>query len=99
MSANPLLINKTMKFGDWLFDTQLEAADNAACVQYDRREAIEKGVTFTDLLEEMADFTEPRAEVFMQAFRRGLSDDKHVLYVLIDQAFERIVERQLAGGE
>jgi hypothetical protein len=97
MSANPLLINKTMKFGDWLFDAELERADNAACVQYDRREAVAKSVTFADLLEEMADFTEPRAEVFMQAYRRGLSDDKHVMFVLIDQAFERIVERQLAG--
>jgi hypothetical protein len=97
MSAIPLVINRTMKTGDWLFDTQLEAADNAACVQYDRREAIEKGVTFADLLEEMADFTEPRAEVFMQAYRRGLADDKHVLFVLIDQAFERIVEQKLKG--
>lgn len=98
MSTIPLVINRTMKYGDWLFDGELERQDNAACVQYDRREEIEKAVTFADLLEEMVEFTAPRVEVFMQAFRRGLSDDKHVMYVLIDQAFERVVERRLAGG-
>ena len=95
MSSIPNLINKTMKYGDWLYDRDLEAADNEALAAYDRRLEIERSVTFSDLVEEMADFTDARQEVFMQAYRRGTSDEKHTMYVLIDQAFERLVEKKL----
>lgn len=98
MSANPLLINKTMKFGDWLFDADLEKADNAACVQYDRREEIEKAVDFSDLLEECCEMTGAQREVFMNALARGRDTDVHVIYCLLDQAKEAIVKRRLAGG-
>lgn len=99
MNTYPNVISRTTKSVDWLFDRELEAADNLALEAYDRRTKIEESITYADLLEEMADFTEPRAEVFMQAYRKGMSDDKHVMFVLIDQAFERVVERRLAGGE
>jgi hypothetical protein len=99
--STPSLVSgsRMLRTADWLFDRELEARDNAACAAEDRRNAIADAVTFADLLEEVAEFTVPRAEVFMQAYRRGLSDDKHVMFVLIDQAFERLVERRVAQGD
>lgn len=88
-------LTKVAAYSDYLDD--LEAADNAAIAALDRRAEIEASVTYADLLVEMAEFTEPRAEVFMQAYRRGTADEKHTMFVLIDQAFERIVERKLQG--
>jgi hypothetical protein len=99
MSAIPLVINQTMKYGDWMFDRELEAADNAACVQYDRREEIEKAVDFSDLLEECCEMTGAQREVFMNALARGRDTDVHTIYCLLDQAKEAIVKRRLAGGE
>jgi hypothetical protein len=95
MSANPLLINKTMKYGDWLFDEQLERADNAACVQYDRREEIANAVTFADVIEEMASFSDARTEEFMSALRRGMQPGKNTMFVLIDQAMERVIDERM----
>ena len=99
MSANPLLINKTMKYADWLFDVELERQDNAACVQYDRREEIEKAVDFSDLLEECCEMTGAQREVFMNALARGRDTDVHTIYCLLDQAKENIIKRRLAQGE
>jgi hypothetical protein len=100
MSLSPLVSGSRMlRDAAWLFDREQEAADNRALVEYDRRIEAENAVTFADLLEEMADFSEPRAEVFMQAYRRGTADEKHTMFVLIDQAFTRIVERRLAQGD
>ena len=93
----PPLISRTTKSVDWMMDYELEQADNASLAAYDRRLEIERNVTFSDLVEEMADFTDARQEVFMQAYRRGTADEKHTMYVLIDQAFERLVEKKLKG--
>jgi hypothetical protein len=94
MSAIPLVINKTMKTGDWLFDVELERQDNAACVQYDRREAIANAVTFADVIEEMASFTDARADEFMSALRRGMQPGKNTVFVLIDQAMDRVIDQR-----
>jgi hypothetical protein len=88
-----------LRNADWLWDRELEARDNAACALEDRRNEIAAAVTFRDLIEELAEFTEPRGEEFMKGYRNGMTPGKHVMYVLVDQAFERIVERRLAGGE
>jgi len=95
MSAIPLVINKTMKYGDWMFDRELEAADNAACVQYDRREEIASAATFADVIEEMASFSDARAEEFMSALRRGMQPGKNTMFVLIDQAYERVIDERM----
>jgi hypothetical protein len=97
MSAIPLLINKTMKYADWLFDVELERADNAACVQYDRRKAIEKKITRAELLEEVTEtFTAAQDEVFMNSLAR---DDGYTLLALLDQTKQNIIKRRLAQGE
>lgn len=97
--STPSLVSgsRMLRTADWLFDTQLEAADNAACVQYDRREAIANAVTFADVIEEMASFTDARAEEFMSALRRGMQPGKNLMFVLIDQSYERLIERRLKG--
>jgi uncharacterized protein CbrC (UPF0167 family) len=99
MSTIPLVIGKTMKYGEWLFDSDLEERDNAALIAYDRREAIERAVTFDELLEECAtQFTGPQMEAFMGALARGGNADLHLMYCLLDQMKEQIVKRRLAGG-
>jgi hypothetical protein len=99
MSAIPLVINKTMKYGDWMFDRDLEAIDRATLSAYDRRERIEREVSFDDLLEECVEMTGPQKEVFMEALARGGNGDVHTIYCLLDQVKEQIVKRRLAGGE
>jgi hypothetical protein len=99
MSAIPLVINKTMKYGDWMFERELEAIDRATLSAYDRRERIEREVSFDDLLEECVEMTGPQKEAFMQALARGSNADVHTLFCLLDQVKEAIVKRRLAGGE
>jgi hypothetical protein len=71
MSTIPLVINKTMKYGEWIFDRDQEAADDAAAAAWDRRRAIERRVTFFDVLEEMVEFSDPQRDEFMKALERG----------------------------
>jgi uncharacterized protein CbrC (UPF0167 family) len=99
MSAIPLVINKTMKYGDWMFERELEAIDRATLIAYDRRERIEREVSFDDLLEECVEMTGPQKEAFMEALARGSNADVHTLFCLLDQVKENIVKRRLAGGE
>lgn len=99
MSAIPLVINKTMKYGDWMFERELEALDRSALIAYDRRERIEREVSFDDLIEECVEMTVPQKEAFMQALARGSNADVHTLFCLLDQVKEAIVKRRLAGGE
>jgi hypothetical protein len=98
MSAIPLVINKTMKYGDWMFDRELDALDRSALIAYDRRERIEREVSFDDLLEECVEMTGPQKEAFMDALARGSNADVHTIYCLLDQVKEQIVKRRLAGG-
>jgi uncharacterized protein CbrC (UPF0167 family) len=98
MSAIPLVINKTMKYGDWMFERELEAIDRATLSAYDRRERIEREVSFDDLLEECVEMTGPQKEAFMDALARGSNADVHTLFCLLDQVKEIIVKRRLAGG-
>jgi uncharacterized protein CbrC (UPF0167 family) len=98
MSAIPLVINKTMKYGDWMFDRELDALDRSALIAYDRRERIEREVSFDDLLEECVEMTGPQKEAFMDALARGSNADVHTIYCLLDQVKEAIVKRRLAGG-
>jgi uncharacterized protein CbrC (UPF0167 family) len=98
MSAIPLVINKTMKYGDWMFERELEALDRSALIAYDRRERIEREVSFDDLIEECVEMTGPQKEAFMQALARGSNADVHTIYCLLDQVKEQIVKRRLTGG-
>jgi hypothetical protein len=91
----PPLISRTTKSVDWMMDYELEQADNASLAAYDRRLEIERSVTFEELIEEVASFTAPRAQLFMEAFREGAGHDKFTLWLLLDQARDRIVEKKL----
>jgi hypothetical protein len=99
MSTIPLVINKTMKYGEWIFDRDQEAADDAAAAAWDRRRSIERAVSFADVLEQMVDFSDVQQAEFMKALERGNSQDLHLIHCLIDQSREAIVKRRLAGGE
>jgi hypothetical protein len=67
-------------------------------IAYDRRERIEREVSFDDLIEECVEMTGPQKEAFMQALARGSNADVHTIYCLLDQVKEQIVKRRLAGG-
>jgi hypothetical protein len=87
-----------LRNADWLFERELEAIDRATLSAYDRRERIEREVSFDDLLEECVEMTGPQKEAFMQALARGSNADVHTLFCLLDQVKEAIVKRRLAGG-
>ena len=95
----PPVISRTTKSVDWLFDRDQEAADDAAAAAWDRRRAIERRVTFFDVLEEMVEFTDPQRDEFMKALERGNAQDLHLIHCLITQAQEQIVKRRLAGDQ
>jgi hypothetical protein len=99
MSHVPQLVSRTQAYGNWLFDRDLEAADNAALAAHDRREQIERGVTFDDLMELLVELNGVQREEFMQALARGEKDDLHTIHTLLTDAKEVIVKRRLAGGE
>lgn len=98
MSHVPQLVSTTQAYGNWLFDRDLEALDKAALAEHDRREQIERQVTFDDLMELLVELTDPQREEFMNALARGNNQDVHTIYCLLDQAKEIIVKRRLAGG-
>jgi hypothetical protein len=95
----PQLVSRTQAYGNWLFDRDLEAADNAALAAEDRREQVESEVTFDDLMELLVELTGPQRESFMSALARGNKDDLHTIHTLLTDAKEVIVKRRLAGGE
>jgi hypothetical protein len=98
--STPTLVSgsRMLRTADWLFSVEQEAQDNAALIAYDRREAIERAVTFDELLEECVEMTGPQKEAFMGALARGGNADLHLMYCLLDQMKEQIVKRRLAGG-
>jgi hypothetical protein len=93
------LVSRTSAAVDWLADADLEALDEAAEAAYARRERIEAGVDFGDLLEECCEFTPVQRQEFMKALARGNAQDLHLIHCLLDQAKETIVKRRLAEGE
>jgi len=95
----PPVISRTTKSVDWLFDAQKDAQDEADAAAWDRREAIERDVSFGDLLEECCEFTPAQRQAFMEALARSNKSDLHTIFCLLDQAKESIVKRRLAGGE
>lgn len=99
--STPFVIphNRMLRDATWLFDRDLEARDNAAEATYERRERIEQGVNFGDLLEECCEFSPVQRQEFMKALARGNAQDLHLIHCLLDQAKEQIVKRRLAGGE
>jgi hypothetical protein len=99
MSHVPQLVSRTQAYGNWLCDRDLEAADNAALAAEDRREQVEREVTFDDLMELLVELTGPQRESFMSALARGNKDDLHTIHTLLTDAKEVIVKRRLAGGE
>ena len=98
--STPTLVSgsRMLRKADWLFDRDLEAQDRAALIAYERRERIEREVSFDDLLEECTEMSGPQKETFMEALARGGNADVHVIYCLLDQVKEAIVKRRLEGG-
>jgi len=86
------LLSHTMAAVDWMADASLQALDEAAEAAYAAREAAENKVTFSDVLEEVADFSGARQQVFMEAL---VSGDSYTVWLLCDQARDRLVERNL----
>lgn len=99
--STPSLVSgsRMLRNADWLFDSDLEALDNASEAAYARREQIERSVDFMDVLEEMCEFTKPQQEEFMKALARANAQDLHLIHCLVDQAKENIIKRRLAQGE
>lgn len=98
--STPFVIpaGRMLRDASWLFDSDLEALDNASEAAYARREQIESSVDFMDVLEEMCEFTKPQQEEFMKALARASAQDLHLIHCLVDQAKENIIKRRLAGG-
>lgn len=99
MAHVPQLVSTTQSYGDWRFSADLEALDNAALAEHDRREQIERQVTFRDLMELLVELTATQKDEFMVALARGNKDDLHTLHTLLSEAKEIIVKRRLAGGD
>lgn len=74
-------------------------ADAAADAEYDRRERIEKSVTFADLLEQLVELSEKDGAEFMACLAHGNKHDRYWLHCVLEQAKEEIVTRRLAQGE
>lgn len=73
-----------------------QAADQAADREYERRERIEREVTFSDLLEEMAEsFDLSRRRAFMDSLAK---DESEVVIAMVQNAKERVVTRMLTEG-
>jgi hypothetical protein len=82
----------------WLFDRDLEAADNAAMAEWDRRAEIERAVTRDELLDEMTmTFTPAQDEALLTAIARGETKDAFLILALLSQARDRIVTRRMNG--
>ncbi len=96
MASIPALVNKTMKVGDWLFESDLKAFHEASDAAHARRREIERAVTFDEVLEEVAQFSEPRQQLFMSSLREGIGEDEKTFHLLHRQAMERVVEKKLA---
>jgi len=99
--STPFVIpsNRMLRDASWLFDAQKDAQDEADAAAWDRREAIERDVSFGDLLEECCEFTPAQRQTFMEALARSNRSDLHTIFCLLDQAKEAVVKRRLAGGE
>lgn len=92
------LICRPLADASWLFDRDLEAADNAALAAYDLRDEIERAVTHDDLFEECAlRFTDVQGDSLMRAIERGEDRDLHLMHALFLQMKEEIVKRRLQG--
>lgn len=84
---------------DYFADRSQSDIDEAADREYDRYIAAESTVTFSEVLEELADISDADQAEFMQcvsdADRRAVS----ALFVMIDRAKDRVIARRLAEGE
>lgn len=96
MSA-PFVIphNRMLRDASWLFDESLKRADDASDAAYERRQQVERRVSFYDVLEQMVEFSDVQRDEFMKALERGNAQDLHLIHCLIDQAKETIVKREL----
>jgi hypothetical protein len=74
-------------------------ADEAAEAEYERRERIERFVTFDDLLEELVSTEAGKQRDFMIALASGDRASCTHIYLELHAAKERIIERRLAQGE
>ena len=71
-------------------------ADQRADAEYERRERIERFVSFDDLLEELTALDGDRKRVFMDSLAAEESD---FVVAVLHNAKERIIKRRLARGE
>lgn len=83
----------------FLEDRALALADVQAEAEWQRRERIERRISFDDLLEELTATEAAKQRDFMIALASGDRGSCTHLYLELHNAKERIIERRLAQGE
>ncbi|MFM0439256.1 hypothetical protein PQQ84_22545 [Paraburkholderia strydomiana] len=88
MSAIPLVINKTMKYGDWMFD----AEDGTAAL----RKASEAKVLDDEVFYQFGELPQRMQQAFMNALRAGDTEanDREVGRIM-RAAFKRAVDEDM----
>lgn len=83
---------------EYFADRAQAAADNAADREYERRERVERTVTFDDLAEEcVTGLTSGEKQRFMKALAGATHDDLVVMFLIAHGAKERIIARRVIG--
>lgn len=95
----PPVINQTMRYGDWLFDKELDAKDSMALAEWEREQHAESQVMFGDLLEELSELDAAKQADFMALVACGSSTALHWIHVELSEAKSRIIRRRMAKGE
>lgn len=91
------LVGRSRKDGEWLWSVEHEALEKADRIAHERRLEVERGITYAELIEECAGFSEPQQALFMSVFRAWMAEDMNACGVLMFQAFQRVVQRKLQG--
>ena len=81
---------------EFFTEREQAARDAAADAEYEREQAIERAVTFDDLLEELQDSAVWIGAAFMIQLVRGNPNDRHSIYCMLTEAKQRIIKRRMA---
>jgi hypothetical protein len=98
--STTLIPSRTDDAVTFLTERAQASIDEAADAEYERREALERAVTFSDLLEELTTTVsaEDGAE-FMECMADPHRHNLAQMYMTLDKAKERVIERRLAQGD
>jgi hypothetical protein len=97
--ATPLLSSHCDDVISFLTERAQAAADAQADAEYERRERIERFVTFDDLLEELVALEGEKKREFMTWVASADRASCSCILVELSHAKERIITRRLAQGE